>query len=210
VPAPIPDQVQVAYSQDPAAQAAFARQAAEDWRSFLAHRGRELRAGGRLVVLTMAVDDAGNFGYRPLLEAMYTALMRLVAEGVVRAEEARRMVIPTVARSRADLVAPFVEDACFADLSIEQLEVFLGEDRIWAEFEDGGDAHAFGARWAAFSRASVFPTLVAGLDSGRADPRAAAFVDRLEADITERLAAAPERMLIPLAMLSIKNTSGCS
>src|SRR5271169_630079 len=32
VPAPIPDQVQVAYSQDPAAQAAFARQAAEDWR----------------------------------------------------------------------------------------------------------------------------------------------------------------------------------
>jgi hypothetical protein len=120
------------------------------------------------------------------------------------------MVIPTVARSRADLVAPFVEDGCFAGLSIEQLEVFLGEDRIWAEFEDGGDAHAFGARWAAFSRASVFPTLAAGLDSGRADPRAAAFVDRLEADITERLAAAPERMLIPLAMLSIKNTSGCS
>ena len=204
VPAPIPDQVQVAYSQDPAAQAAFARQAAEDWRSFLAHRGRELRAGGRLVVLTMAVDDAGNFGYRPLLEAMYAALMGLVEEGVVRAEEARRMVIPTVARSRADLVAPFVEDGCFAGLSIEQLEVFLSEDRIWAEFEDDGDAHAFGARWAAFSRASVFPTLAAGLDSGRSDPRAAAFVDRLEAGVTARLAAAPERMLIPLAMLSIK------
>ena len=84
------------------------------------------------------------------------------------------MVIPTVARSRADLVAPFVEDGCFAGLSIEQLEVFLSEDRIWAEFEDGGDAHAFGARWAAFSRASVFPTLAAGLDSGRVDPRAAA------------------------------------
>ena len=108
------------------------------------------------------------------------------------------MVIPTVARSPADLVAPFVENGCFAGLSIEQLEVFLSEDGISGqEFKYGGDAHAFGARWAAFSRASVFPTLAAGLDSGRADPRAAAFVDRLEAGVTARLAAAPERMLIP-------------
>jgi hypothetical protein len=57
-PAPIPDQVQVAYSQDSAAREAFARQAADDWRSFLAHRGRELHPGGRLVVLTMALDEA--------------------------------------------------------------------------------------------------------------------------------------------------------
>jgi hypothetical protein len=204
----IPDQVQVAYSQDPAAQAAFARQAAEDWRSFLAHRGRELRPGGRLVVLTMAVDEAGNFGYGRLLEAMHAALVGLVEEGVVRAEEARRMVIPTVARSRADLEAPFVEGGRFAGLSIEQLEVFLGEDRIWAEFEGDGDAHAFGAQWAAFSRASVFPTLAGGLDCGRADPRAAAFVDRMEADVTAWLAAAPERMLIPLAKMLLVREGG--
>ena len=83
------------------------------------------------MVLMMAVDEAGNFGYRPLLEAMYAALTEMVKEGFVRPEEVRRMVIPTVGRSRADLVAPFAENGCFADLSIEQLEVFLGEDRIW-------------------------------------------------------------------------------
>ena len=204
-PAQIPDQVQIAYSQDPAARAAFARQAAEDWRTFLAHRGRELRAGGRLVVLTMAVDEGGNFGYRPLLEARYAALMEMVKEGFVRPEEVRRMVIPTVGRSRADLVAPFAENGCFASLSIEQTEVFLSEDRIWAEFECHGDAHVFGARWAAFSRASVFPTLAAGLEGDRDDPRSAVFVDRLEADVAARLAAAPERMLIPLSkMLLVK------
>jgi SAM dependent carboxyl methyltransferase len=208
VPAALPDQVQVAYSQDPAAQAAFARQAAEDWRSFLAHRGRELRPGGRLVVLTMAVDEAGNFGYRPLLEAIYAALMSLVEQGVVGVEEARRMVIPTVARSRANLVAPFVEGGRFAGLSIEHLEVFVSEDRIWAEFEGDGDANGFGARWAAFSRASVFPTLAGGLDCGRADPRAAAFIDRLEADVSARLAAAPEQMLIPLGMMLLVREDG--
>ena len=64
----IPDQVQVAYSHDSTARAAFARQAAEDWQDFLVHRGRELRPGGRLVVLTMALDDSGDFGFRPLIE----------------------------------------------------------------------------------------------------------------------------------------------
>jgi hypothetical protein len=103
------------------ARAAFAQQAAEDWRIFLAHCGRELCPGGKLVVLTMAVDEAGNFGYRALLEAMYAALVNMVEEGFVHAEEARRMVIPTVGRSRSDLVARFTESGCFGGLSIEEL-----------------------------------------------------------------------------------------
>ncbi|MBV9298079.1 MAG: SAM-dependent methyltransferase [Verrucomicrobia bacterium] len=201
LPAQIPDQVQIAYSRDPAARAAFARQAAEDWRTFLVHRGCELRPGGKLVVLTMAVDEAGNFGYRPLLEAMYAALLDMVKEGFLRAEEARRMVIPTVGRSRSDFVEPFADSGSFNGLSIEQMEVFLSEDRIWAEFENNGDARGFGAQWAAFSRASVFPTLAAGLETGRAGSRAITFVNRLEADVAARLAASPERMLIPLAKL---------
>jgi hypothetical protein len=201
VPAPIPDQVQVAYSRDPVARTAFASQAAEDWRTFLAHRSRELCEGGRLVVLTMAIDDAGEFGYRPLLEAIFATLMDMVDKGFVRAEEVRRMVIPTVGRSRADLAAPFASGGRFAELAIEQLDVFLGEDRIWAEFEAKGDAQAFGAQWAAFSRASVFPTLASALQEGRDDPRSAGFVDQLEAGVTARLSAAPERMRIPLAQM---------
>ena len=46
VPAPIPDHLQVAFSRDPAVRTAYARQAAEDWRTFLTHRGRELHPGG--------------------------------------------------------------------------------------------------------------------------------------------------------------------
>jgi hypothetical protein len=208
VPAPIPDQVQIAYSKDPIARASYARQADEDWRTFLTQRGRELRPGGQLVVLTMAVDEAGNFGYRPLLEAMYAALLEMVEEGFIQAEEARRMAIPTVGRSRADLIAPFADKGSFADLSIGQAEVFPGEDKIWAQFEGDSDAHAFGARWAAFSRASVFPTLASGLTGRRDDARAATFVDRLETDVTERLAKAPERMLIPLGKLVLEKNEG--
>jgi hypothetical protein len=200
-PVPIPDQVQVAYSRDPVARAAFSQKAAEDWRKFLIHRGQELRVGGRLVIVTMAVDQDGNFGYRSLLEAMYATLVDMVEKGFVETEEVRRMVIPTVGRSQADLAAPFAESGSFAGLSIERMEVFLSEDRIWADFEGHRDAHAFGARWAAFSRASVFQTLAASLKGGRNDPRAAEFVDRLETGLARRLEAAPEPMLIPLAKM---------
>jgi hypothetical protein len=70
------------------------------------------------------------------------------------------------------------------------------------------DAAAFGARWAAFSRASVFPTLAAGLAGGVGDPRAAEFTRRREADMAARLAAAPQRVLIPLARLLLAKEAG--
>jgi hypothetical protein len=57
----------------------------------------------------------------------------------------------------------------------------------------------YAARWAAFSRASVCPTLAASLDDK--EGRASAFIDRMEARMIERLKVSPEPMLIPLAKM---------
>jgi hypothetical protein len=195
VPALIPDQVQVAFSRDPTVRAAFAAQAARDWRTFLTHRGREFRPGGRLVVLTMALTGEGAFGYRPILDAIDATLRRLVAEGWLDPSEMRRMAIPTVGRSLADIREPFGQDGRFAGLSLEHAEFFLGQDPIWESFTRDCDAGAFGRRWAAFSRASVLPTLARELD----EARAAAFMDRVEAGMAAALAHAPQPMVIPLA-----------
>ena len=203
IPGVIGDHVQVACSQNTAARQAFASTAAADWEAFLTCRADELRPGGRLVVLTMALDEEGNFGYGPLLDAMYDGLKALVAEGLISPEELRRMVIPTIGRSCADLSAPFQATGTFAGLSIEHLEVFSAEDRIWAEFEADSDARAFGAKWAAFPRASVFPTLASSLDGGGNDPRSAAFFEGLEARLAATLTLEPKRMMIPLAKLAL-------
>jgi hypothetical protein len=206
-PASIPDQVQVAYSHDAAARAAFSLQAAQDWQDFLGHRGAELRPGGRLVLLSMAVDDQGDFGYRASVEAICGSLMDLVEEGLISESERRRMVIPTYGRSRKEFMAPFGETGSFAGLSIEELEIFYGEDHLWSEFEENRNAQAFGAGWAAFSRTSVGPTLAAALDDRAA--RATQFLERLEARMAARLAATPERSSIPLAkMVLIKDSPG--
>jgi SAM dependent carboxyl methyltransferase len=205
VPALIPDQVQVAYSRDAAVRAAFSEQAAKDWHCFLVHRAAELRPGGRLVILSMAVDDRGDFGYRASVEAIYRSLEDLVAEGFISTAEMCRMVIPTVGRSRDDFMKPFIETGSFEGLSIEELEIFCSEDRIWNEFEKHRDAATFGALWAAFSRASVGPTLASALDDSRA--RASEFMTRLESRMAKRLAAAPEKTFMPLAKIVLVKDS---
>ena len=160
-----------------------------------------MRRGARLVVLTMAREDDGDFGYGPVLQALYAELMALVDSGLLRADEAHRMVIPTVGRTRAELAAPFAHDRRFAGLAIDQLEVFDGEDGIWGEFEKNRDARAFGAQWAAFSRASVFSTLASQLRGGPSDPRSGQFFEEMEAGVAARLAQAPQRMKIPLGKI---------
>ncbi len=201
VPMPIPDHVQVAYSADDACRKAYARQAAHDWHEFVAFRGRELCPGGRLVVLTMALDEHGEFGYRPLLDALMATLSELVADGLLTEDEPPRMCLPTVGRREVDFMAPFAPSGRFERLSIEHIEVFNAEDRFWMQYQADHDATAFGALWAAFVRAAVFPTLATALADGRNDSRWPQLCDRLEKGIAERLAAAPEQMQIPLAKL---------
>jgi salicylate 1-O-methyltransferase len=201
VPAPVPDHLQVAYSGDETVKAAYAKQAAHDWHEFVAFRGRELCPGGRLVVLTMATGDDGEFGYRPLFKGMLGALADLVAQGLITEDEVHRMCIPTVSRRAADFLSPFAPKGRFERLEVEHLEVFDAEDRFWTQYRVDHDAKAFGAQWAAFARASVFPTMLAALDGGRTDPRRDDLMNRLEAGVAARMAAEPEEMQIPLAQV---------
>jgi hypothetical protein len=201
MPAPIPDHVQVAYSTHEAVRAAYVKQAANDWHEFVAFRGRELCPGGQLVVMTMALDEKGEFGYRPLLSALVDTLDELVAAELLSAEGVHRMCIPMVARSESDFLAPFAPKGRFEQLEIEHLKVFNAEDRFWSQFQVDRDATAFGAQWAAFLRASVFPTLASALEGGIADPRSVQFFGQLESGVATRVAAAPEQMQIPLAHL---------
>jgi hypothetical protein len=149
----------------------------------------------------MAIGDDGEFGYRPLFKSMVGGLAELVAQGLITEDEVHRMCIPTVSRRAADFVTPFAPKGRFERLEIEHLEVFDAEDRFWTQYQIDHDAKAFGDQWAAFARASVFPTMSSALDGGRGDARASEFIDRLQAEVAARMAAEPEEMQIPLAQL---------
>jgi salicylate 1-O-methyltransferase len=57
----------------------------------------------------MVSDDKGDFGYAPLLDAMYAALKDLLADGLVSEEEFHGGVIRTVGRSNAEFGVPLAD-----------------------------------------------------------------------------------------------------
>ncbi len=193
--------VHVEHSGDDAARRAYARRAAQDWHDFVAFRGRELSPGGKLLVLTAAVDAAGRSGYQPLLDAIVTVLEEQVREGQLTRDEVARMTIPALGRTEKELRAPFAPAGRFESLTIERLEVFDAEDRFWDRYLLDGDAGALGARWASFISTAVFPTLAGALAGGADDPRATDFQRHLEAGVAARLASSPQQVQIPLALV---------
>ncbi|MCV7014603.1 class I SAM-dependent methyltransferase [Mycolicibacterium madagascariense] len=199
-PAPVPDHVVVALSRDDAVRAAYQKQAARDWHEFVAFRGRELSPGGRLVVMTMALGEDGDFGYGPLLDAVTETLSELVARDVLTEDEARVLTIPVVGRKARDFLSPFAPSGTFEKLTVEHLEVFDAEDRFWAQYRLDHEADAFGARWADFLVASAFPTLAATLPA----ERRAGLLDALREGVAQRLSAAPAEMRIPMALAVIE------
>jgi hypothetical protein len=199
IPCQLDDHVHVAHSNDEAARAAYAHQAGLDWHDFVAFRARELAPEGRLVVLTQAADEDGTPGFKALLDAIVAALDDTVRDGLLSEDELRRTAFPTFARSEKDFRAPFAPKGWLEGLTIDNLEMFAAEDRFWARLQTDDDAEAFGAQWAAFARAALFPFLTRALDGGINDPRALEFVERLQSAVAERLSSAPEPMRIPLA-----------
>jgi hypothetical protein len=203
VPAPIPDHVVVSSTGDENARTVYAKQAAHDWHEFVAFRGRELSPGGRLVVMTLAIGEAGDVGYRPLLDGVMETLVEMSARNLVTEDEVRRMTIPIVGRRERDFLSPFAPSGTFERLTIQHLEVFEAEDRFWAQYQIDKDATTLGAQWAAFLRAATFPSLLPALHERDAGHQAL-FLNELEYGVAARFAAAPEQMRIPLALVVIE------
>lgn len=201
VPAPIDDHIHIAHSSDAGAHRAYTRQAALDWHDFVAFRGRELAPGGRAVILTLGLDDAGLPGFAGLMDALLASLGTLVTEGLLRPDELTRMVIPTVGRTEKEFLAPFAPSGRFEGLSVEHIDLFSAEDLFWSRYLADRNAEKLGAAWAGFARAAIFPTLAAGLNGGVTDPRAAAFTDALESAVARHLSRVPQQMTIPLAAI---------
>ena len=169
-------------------RAAFDLQAADDWRLFLSLRARELRAGGRLVVVLPGLSDEGVTGFEPLFNSANEILGEMVDERVFGADERKRMVLGAYPRRRAQLLEPFAREGQFRTLNVERCELFELPDTAWTDYQLDGNVESLGSRHAAFFRAIFVPSLAASIsDAGRR----LAFADRLEQKLKRRLCERP-------------------
>ncbi len=201
-PVPVTDHVVAAYSDDARVRAAYAKQAAHDWHEFVAFRGRELSPGGRLVVLTTALGEDGDFGYRPLFRSILDTLAEMVTDGVVHADEVAGMSLPIAGRRAVDFAAPFAPSGRFEQMSIQHMEIFDAEDPIFNAYRSGRNTSTFGSRWADFCQFTTFADL--GAVIGDDPARLARFYDRLHTGIATRMSSAPEAMRIPIAAVVLE------
>ena len=172
-------------------RAAFERQGAEDWETFLSLRASELYPGGRLVVVLPALNDDGQCGFESLFDQANSVLRAMVDCGRLGAEERARMVLGAFYRRTDDLVAPFRRDGKFQNLTVEACELSALEDAAWADYQLHRNKEVLAAQQAMFFRATFMPSLAAALkDPQNADERRA-FGGHLENGLQRILANHP-------------------
>lgn len=177
-------------------RAEFDHQAAKDWEVFLSLRARELRPGGRLVVVLPALPEDGSSGFQNIMDQANAVLGEMVADGAITSEERTRMVIGSYPRRKRDLLAPFERDGRFQGLSVEDIEISELPDAAWTDYEQDGNKEALATKHALFFRSVFMPSLASALDRARSGEAGAMriFGDRLEAGLKRRLASQPSAM----------------
>jgi hypothetical protein len=187
VPMPIPGHfIVLGASGD--VRAAFDRQGAEDWKSFLSLRASELRPGGRLVVVLPGISDDGSAGLEDFFNHANEALAELVDRNVISAHERAHMVLPAYPRRRAQLLAPFSSGGQFLGLSVEHCELSELPDAAWADYKRDANKDLLATRHALFFRSIFVPSLASAIaDQGKRGN----FADRLEETLKRRFADQP-------------------
>lgn len=175
------------------ARSEFARQAAEDWEVFLSLRSKELRPGGRLVVVLPGLADDGSTGFNHLVDETNAALEEMVADALITADERSRMTLGVYPRRKRDLLAPFAKNGKFEQLTAEVCEMSQHPDAAWLEYERDRDKAALITKHVLFARSILLPSLASALARVRAGNTEAigAFGDQLEQRLKRRLANRP-------------------
>ena len=163
----------------------WALAAANDWRTFLAHRARELAPGGRLVISSIGDSDV----YPPFLGLIQDAVRAAAVDGCITQDEADAMTVPTYLRTAEEIEAPFVDDAL--GLVIDQHTSFVAPDPAYAAFAVHGDIERFADDEVAQIRGWSQPSLTEALDSARDTRGVSAAIDGLFASIRAAVAADP-------------------
>jgi hypothetical protein len=191
VPATIPGDLFCSAQSAPAARAAFARQAASDWQTFLSLRATELRTGGCLVVALPGRDDHGTVGVENLFLKANETLAQMIDEGMLSTAERARMVLACYVRHKSELLAPFESGGQFQHLSLEDFAMFAVPDAAWNQYGQDGDREKLARAHAAFFRATFMPSLALALDYSGEPSAVRAFGDRLEGGIRQKVTINP-------------------
>lgn len=129
---------------------AFEQQGREDWTTILLHRARELKSGGRLVLVNFCRDEQGqylgNTGGVNMFDNFNANWQSLLADGVISEKEYQAMTLPQYYNTVEEFSAPFLDkssDVYKAGLRLESIETAVVPCPFAEDFKTHGDARRF-------------------------------------------------------------------
>lgn len=180
---------------------AFKQQAEQDLMRFLEARARELRPGGKLLIVT-----PGDASEQRICDGLYDALndacVDLVASGRVARAQYEQLTIPVYFRTLDELRAPFegASSPVRQLFRIDRAETLEVPTPFIAAYRQGGPVTTFADQFTGFLRAFSEPVVHAALAKDESDR---VIVDELYERVRARILAEPERYVFRYFLPSI-------
>jgi hypothetical protein len=177
---------------------AFRDQARRDWESILLHRARELRSGGRLVLVNFCQDEAGHYlgntGGVNMHDQFNRHWRALLDADVISWDEYERTNFQQSYRTVAELRAPLEPGgkAFKAGLRLEACEARTVRCPYAAEYQCTGDAHKFASEYLGTLRSWSERVFLSGLSAERPLEERRAIVDRLYREYEQDVERSPQ------------------
>jgi hypothetical protein len=171
------------------AREALARQANDDWTTFLRCRADELVGGGRLLTQTVGSTDDGKVTATKLMTAMAEVADGMAADHLVDQSAVDRYILPVYARTAAEARSPLDDDPALATaLKIEDVNVAPVANPYFVQWQNDHDDDAYARSYTAFVRGFTESSLRLHLFGDAND-----VVDEYFNRLRTRFAADPER-----------------
>lgn len=162
----------------------FARQGRADWETILMNRARELRPGGRLVLVNFCRDNEGrylgNTGGVNMFDTFNEIWLSFLDDGRISRAEYDRMTLPQYYRTVEEFTAPLTDpgNPCHqAGLRLESIETGVVPCPFAVQYGKDGDVRAFADGLIPTVRSWNQSIFRAGLDATRPDEEKSALIE---------------------------------
>ena len=129
---------------------AYRQQAHKDWRQILLHRARELKPGGKLVLINFGTDEQGQYlGHTDgvnMFDTFNNIWQSFVDQGRISQSEYENMTLPQYYNSVEEFSAPLVnsdETVYQAGLRLDHIDTRIVKCPFAEDFKGHGDAVRF-------------------------------------------------------------------
>ena len=198
LPCPVSDHIHMVGARGEELAALRAR-ARADWQDILLARASELKPGGRLMTVNLALADdgrhMGNTGGANMFDVMNGLWRAQVDDGTITDAEYRRTTIPQFYRTRTEFHAPLLDTGGpvhRAGLRLVRAETRFTRCPYAARFAEDGDAGRFAETYVPNTRTWSETVFVNALEATRPLAEHRAIVDRYFRSFADLVRSDPE------------------